>query len=246
MVRKILLVIVIPAAVFSCNSIRQPVWAQAVALCSVAGGTQTRPVGSSVRFEFAEPNDTTRYVLSAISEKDFAFTATTYTDKILRDTNAFKVVNGEIRLPLSTGQFFTVRNNLSKGDSYLSYRYVGQLSAIGKYVMECTGHEWYEYFLVDKKTGDTAIFFEQPKISPKNTRLACVYYDMYQTERQTIQITLHTLRHNQISGSRTTCIKIGDEQYPLECLLVWENEKSLMVRLAFNESAPQYLRLRMR
>ncbi|MDJ1502359.1 hypothetical protein [Xanthocytophaga agilis] len=246
MVKKILLVITIPVTVFSCHSGRQSALAQTVAVHKLEGRKQDPQVVASTRFSFVQPTDSTRFVLSVISEKEFASSEITYQDKIKRDTNRFKIINGEIRLPLATGKSFVVKNNLSKDDNFLEYKYIGYLPDIDKYLMECTGYEWYEYFTVDKQTGDTAIFFEKPQISPLNGKLACVYYDMYQTELPMIQISTYKLTAKQISGYDTTYIAISDQKYPMACTLIWENEISMLIKLSFESSSSEYLRLKMR
>ncbi len=246
MVRKIIYILAIPVTVFSCGTVRQAALAQTLAIRTLEDNLSVRQPISSTHFSFAEPKDSVRYVLSVASENEYASTAAVYTDKILKDTTAFRLVNNQIRLPLVNGKYYTAKNKLSKDDSYLEYQYIGQLPAINKYVMACTGYEWHEYFTIDKQTGDTSVFFEQPKISPKNTRLACVYYDAYQTESQTIQVSTYRLNNKQVVGTHTTYIRIGDEQYPLACLLVWEDEQSMLVKLSFDKKSSQYLRIRLR
>jgi hypothetical protein len=220
--------------------------AQTLAVRSVESGKQAKLMAPATRFSFVEPKDSARYVLSIASEKEYTTTATTYSDKVKRDTNTHRITNNQLRLPLTNGKEYIVKNNLADNDSYLEYKYIGQLHAIDKYVLACTGYEWSEYFIVDKNTGDTTVFFNQPRISPKNTRMACVYYDTYQTESQAIQISTYRLLNKQIAGSHSTYIRIGDEHYPLECTLVWENEQSFLVEIQFEKASPQYLRIRMR
>lgn len=246
MVKKILLVIAIPATFFSCHTGRQSVLAQTMAVHKMEGDKSGQQQAASTHFSFVQPQDSIRFVLSTISEKEFASSEIVYEDKIKKDTNRFKVVNGVLRLPLATGKSFVVKNNISKDDSYLEYKYIGYLADIDKYIMECTGYEWYEYFTVDKQTGDTAIFFEKPKISPHNGKIACVYYDIYQTEIPTIQVSTYKLLSKQITTYDTTYIAISNEKYPVNCTLVWENEFSMLIKLAFEAESYEYLRLKMR
>lgn len=246
MVRKIVWILTIPVTVFSCSGAKQSVLAQTMAARTLDGTKSAKQIVASTRFSFVEPKDSARYVLSVASEREYVSTATVYSDKIQRDTTTHRIVNNQLRLPLTNGKFYVARNDFSENDNYKDYKYEGQLTAINKYVVFCGGWEYSDYIMIDKQTGDTAIFFAEPKISPKNTRLAYVYYDVYQTDAQTIQVSTYRLVNKQIAGSHTTYIHIGDEQYPLHCTLVWENEQSILIELRFEKEAAQYLRVRMR
>ncbi len=245
MVRKILCILAIPLTAFSCSSAKQSAVAQSMAVRSVGNGKAAQVVASA-RFSFVEPKDSVRYVLSETTEKEFSSVAVVYSDKLLRDTNTYRVINNQLRLPLTTGKSYIVKNDLSNNENYKDYHYKGQVQAINKYVLYCGGWEYGDYIMVDKQTGDTAIFFAEPKVSPKNTRIAYVYFDVYQTDAQAIQVSTYRLINKQIVGTHTTFIQIGDEHYPQECNLIWENEQSFLIKLRFEKASSKYLRIQMR
>lgn len=120
--------------------------------------------------------------LDTASEADFlklsklAFDTSELTN-LQRDSQWVKR-SGDTLFFVTDNSIVTLTNVNSDDDSYSQYDYWGRISGINQYLSSGSFYEWYNYFLISSKTGDTTILWGAPEVSPDSKKIISVNADI--------------------------------------------------------------------
>lgn len=116
--------------------------------------------------------DTSLFSLTNATQEDFTKAKNNCKVKLVYDTLGVKQ-NGRIKLRIenSENRFITFAD-VGEEEKKECYRYMGQLSTIGKYLVKGEFWEYDECYLIDKYSGNKLTLWNEPKLSPGDTYIA--------------------------------------------------------------------------
>jgi hypothetical protein len=173
---------------------------------------------------------------------DFNKAKNSFKDNTLYDTQAFKKINGEIKLPVDEKwQPFAIFKDtlLNTDDSGIrQYEYVGQFDKIGFYIVNGSFWEHNEYYLIDKRTGRQTTTWSTPIISPNEKYIANLSM-AYGLEGVPNGIQIWRIdRHKENEVEPITIVKHLelDQQIWAPDDFAWETDNSIILKVASVEN----------
>lgn len=86
--------------------------------------------------------------------------------------------NGDTLFFVTASGVATLTNVNADDDSYSQYSYYGKIPGTDQYLTLGLFYEWYNYFLISSKTGDTTILWGAPEVSPDKKLLITANADL--------------------------------------------------------------------
>ena len=124
-------------------------------------------------------------------------------------------------------------------DSLERFYYMGQIPFLNSYLMLLVGWEYFDYFLIDKTTGERSefVFDDYPFVSPNKKYVVCIYANPYSTsaEMQVFKIAVNKLDYlykfdfvNWMPTTQTTSLLwISDNSFVVKAIhpkSFWDKE----------------------
>ncbi len=169
--------------------------------------------------------------------EDFLKAKQVYQEKTVFDTTVYRKYNHALRLPLyNKSRPLILKDTLVHTDDteVRTYKYLGQFEKIGFYIVSGLFWEHYECYLIDKRTGDKTVVWNQPSLSPGEHFLANLSMD-YGLEGVPNGLQIWRLdpypAHQLAPVVLKKCVEI-DQQIWAPTDFVWENDYALIVKVA--------------
>jgi hypothetical protein len=101
---------------------------------------------------------------------------------IIKDTAKYRRENGVLRLPVANTHIELKDEHSGEGDVINRNFYQGQIPLLNSYLVGFSGYEHYDYFLINKTTGerDENNFGDYPFISPNKKYLVWIFPFCYE------------------------------------------------------------------
>lgn len=154
------------------------VYGGAVAVSSVYLPDDARP--SSVKEDFLQ--------ITAVSKSEFDKGLANYQTTVLRDTLEHPEVDQRFQITCDNGKTLEFRDTIDTvydGEESWYYDYIGQLTAIGQYIVSVSASEWDVYRFVDRRTGrivqSVDLPMGWPELSPNQKWVALGSIDPYES-----------------------------------------------------------------
>ncbi len=154
------------------------VYGGAVAVSSVYLPEEARP--SDVKEDFLQ--------ITAVSKNEFEKGLAKYQTTVLRDTLEHPEVDQRFQITCDNGKTLEFRDTIDTvydGENSWYYDYVGQLAAIGQYIISLSASEWDVYRFVDRRTGKIVQSIDLPmglpELSPNQKWVALGSNDPYES-----------------------------------------------------------------
>jgi hypothetical protein len=144
-------------------------------LCIIIGFLPlTFAFGQSVEVSKLNSSNSNNISISIATREDFKKAKNNYKDQLIEDTLQITKKNGIITLPIIKTENPTVifTDSLVDGEEHREYHYLGQYPNLNVYLVSGSFWEHYECYLVNKKTGEITVIWNDPKISPSSEYLA--------------------------------------------------------------------------
>ncbi|SHG13655.1 hypothetical protein [Dysgonomonas macrotermitis] len=136
------------------------------------------------------------FVIELIDKATFLKNKQLAVSFISGDSTTFRKVNGELKLPCTNGSI-TFTDNISGNEKHKEFNFVGDVSTLNVYLLSGIYWEDWDYFFVDKQTGQTKQRFSNfPYLSVDQQFIVSIdidsfegaaYIDLYQvTDRRYI------------------------------------------------------------
>ena len=191
---------------------------------SLSNGT-SKPIESPKQFEF-----------TVATEQDFIKAKAKFKDKLTQDTINFPKINGEIKLPIEGHKptQLSFRDTLLNTDdeNIREYKYEGQFKDIDHYVVSGTFWEHYEIYLINKKTGENTLLWNNPTLSPSNQFIANLSLPF---GLEGTPIGIQIWRINKTNNTSNFSISKHLEINPIDWAptdFVWESDKVILPKVA--------------
>lgn len=144
------------------------------------------------------------------------------------------------------GKEAMLENKLTDDEDHAEYKYLGQLSDKGYYVIAANFYEWYNYFLISEANGDTTVLRGLPSVSPDGKMLLSGNADLIAGFTDNgYELYRLTNEGPMLLGSRELLTWGPESTY-------WTNDSELMVRrividtLAPNSERKEYIKMRVK
>nr|WP_295869670.1 hypothetical protein [uncultured Chitinophaga sp.] len=120
--------------------------------------------------------------LTGITETEFDRHQPPAPDQVEYDTARFRVTSGELTLPTDQAGTVVLKNNagVPHDEDRLSYRYLGYLKPLHKYLVEANSYEQDYVLLIDKTTGKKDTVSNFPVLSPDGRLIVSKRYNPYE------------------------------------------------------------------
>lgn len=200
-------------------------------LCIIIGFLPlTFAFGQSVEVSKLNSSNSENISISIATREDFKKAKNNYKDQLIEDTLQIMKINGVITLPIRKTEIPSIifTDSLVDGEEkYREYHYLGQYPNLNVYLVSGSFWEHYECYLVNKKTGESTVIWNDPKISPSSEYLANLsigyVLDGYPDG---IQIWEMDKKENKLSK-----IVELDQQIWAPEDLVWENDQAILLKV---------------
>ncbi len=203
--------------------------------------------------------DSINFVLSEITS-DYFDHYILQTGETIKSDSSGKKQNGVLTLPLVSGQVCTKSDTgVSDGssDSYVIYEYNGILPSIDEYYVLALGYESYNFFLINRHTGEETSVGSDPVVSPLATKIISFYIDDTEiAENLPIGFSVHEILNKKIKKEKEKNTTIyyqkeeGYSYYPDSKEWCWESENVLLLKFTYKgkeqEEHSDYLKLKIK
>ena len=167
------------------------------------------------------------YHIEASTEDGFKKAKDGYKNILSKESSSSVIIkNNAIDLVLANNKKITFTNIKEGSDETETkeYKYVGQSSQPDYFVINAKYWEGSEFFLVNKQNGRIDTLWNSPLFSPELKYIAC-QSEMYGMDGVPNGIQIFSVRNSSLEK----IVAIDQQEWvPLE--VVWENEKSLIIK----------------
>lgn len=117
------------------------------------------------------------FTIELIDKETFSKNKSLAVNMVSNDSTLVYIKEGTIKLPCKKGEIDFV-NNLTEGDNYKEYTYIGQIPLLNAYLMRGVYWEDWNYFMVDRQAGKTVqTFINMPYISADGKYVVSLDFD---------------------------------------------------------------------
>lgn len=167
--------------------------------------------------------------ISIATRVDFKKAKNNYKDQLIEDTLQITKINGVITLPMRKTEIPSIifTDSLVDGEELREFDYLGHYPNLDMYLVSGSFWEHYECYLVNKKTGEISVIWNEPIISPSSEYLAnlSLPYGLEGVPNGT-----QIWKYNQNEKKLTNWLEIDQQVWAPEDV-VWETEKTLLLKV---------------
>ena len=199
-------------------------------LCIIIGFLPlTFAFGQSVEVSKLNSSNSNNISISFATREEFKKAKNHYKDQLIEDTLQIMKINGVITLPIRKTEIPSIifTDSLVDGEEHREFDYLGHYPNLDMYLVSGSFWEHYECYLVNKKTGEISVIWNEPIISPSSEYLANLSLP-YGLEG--VPNGIQIWKYNQNEKKLTNWLELDQQIWAPEDL-VWENDQTILLKV---------------